>query len=82
MSSLFRLTNISGGQIVCDLVGEDNTLRLDNKQTKTIKDIEITPHLKNLVEKGLILSEEVQLEEPNVTKKNSVQKNSKKVKEE
>ena len=78
MSSLFRLTNISGGQIVCDLVGEDNTLRLDNKQTKTIKDIEITPHIKNLVEKGLILSEEVQLEEPNVTKKNSVQKNSKK----
>ena len=82
MSSLFRLTNISGGQIVCDLVGEDNTLRLDNKQTKTIKDIEITPHIKNLVKKGLILSEEVQLEEPNVTKKNSVQKNSKKVKEE
>lgn len=82
MSSLFRLTNISGGQIVCDLVGEDNTLRLDNKQTKTIKDIEITPHIKNLVEKGLILSEEVQLEESNVTKKNSVQKNSKKVKEE
>lgn len=82
MSSLFRLTNISGGQIVCDLVGEDNTLRLDNKQTKTIKDIEITPHINNLVKKGLILSEEVQLEEPNVTKKNSVQKNSKKVKEE
>ncbi len=82
MSSLFRLTNISGGQIVCDLVGEDNTLRLDNKQTKTIKDIEITPHISNLVKKGLILSEEVQLEESNVTKKNSVQKNSKKVKEE
>lgn len=82
MSSLFRLTNISGGQIVCDLVGEDNTLRLDNKQTKTIKDIEITPHINNLVKKGLILSEEVQLEEPNETKKNSVQKNSKKVKEE
>lgn len=82
MSSLFRLTNISGGQIVCDLVGEDNTLRLDNKQTKTIKDIEITPHINNLVKKGLILSEEVQLEESNVTKKNSVQKNSKKVKEE
>ena len=61
MSSLFRLTNISGGQIVCDLVGEDNTLRLDNKQTKTIKDIEITPHINNLVKKGLILSEEVQL---------------------
>ena len=78
MSSLFRLTNISGGQIVCDLVGEDNTLRLDNKQTKTIKDIEITPHINNLVKKGLILSEEVQLEESNVTKKNSVQKNSKK----
>lgn len=82
MSSLFRLTNISGGQIVCDLVGEDNTLRLNNKQTKTIKDIEITPHINNLVKKGLILSEEVQLEEPNETKKNSVQKNSKKVKEE
>ena len=45
----YKLTNISGGQIVCDLAVEGKTLRLDNKQTTTIKDSEITPHIKNLV---------------------------------
>ena len=64
----YKLTNISGGQIVCDLAVEGKTLRLDNKQTTTIKDSEITPHIKNLVTKGLILSEEVQLSESIETK--------------
>ena len=71
----YKLTNISGGQIVCDLAVEGKTLRLNNKQTKTIKDMEITPHIKNLVLKGLILSEEVV--QPQVTKKITTQKSSK-----
>lgn len=55
----YKLTNISGGQIVCDLATEGKTLRLNNRETKTIKENEITPHIKNLVTKGLILSEDV-----------------------
>lgn len=68
----FKLTNISGGQIVCDLATEGKTLRLDNRQSQTVKDNEITPHIKNLIEKGLILSEEVLKETK--TKKNTASK--------
>lgn len=78
----FKLTNISGGQIVCDLAVKDKTLRLDNKKSKTIKDSEITPHIKNLVSKGLILCEQIVSEETKSTKKSTVQKSSKKEKEE
>lgn len=74
----YKLTNISGGLIVCDLAVVGKTLRLNNKQSETIKDTEITPHIKNLVEKGLILSEEVVIE----TSKNTVKNNSKKNKKE
>ena len=71
----YKLTNISGGQIVCDLAVQGKTLRLNNKQSKTIKDNEITSHIKNLVEKRLILSEEVG--QPQTTKKTTVPKSSK-----
>lgn len=73
----YKLTNISGGQIVCDLAVEGKTLRLNNKQTKTIEDIEMTPHIENLVTKELMVSEVVLVEETKATKKRStVQKNS------
>ena len=72
----YRLTNISGGQIVCDLAVGGKTLRLNNKQTKTIKNTEITPHIINLVTRGLIVSEEI-LVETKVNKKETVS-NSKK----
>lgn len=55
----YKLTNISGGQIVCDLAVKGKTLRLNNNQSETIKDNEITPHIKNLATKELILIEEV-----------------------
>lgn len=71
----YKLTNISGGQIVCDLAVQGKTLRLNNKQSKTIKETEITPHIKNLVSKGLILSEGVS--QPQVTKKTTASKSSK-----
>ena len=51
----YKVTNISGGQIVCDLASKGNTLRLNNRQSKTIKDAEITPHIKNLETKELII---------------------------
>lgn len=71
-----KLTNISGGQIVCDLAVQGKTLRLNNKQSKTIKDNEITSHIQNLVVKRLILSEEVTT--PQVTKKETTSTRSKK----
>ena len=73
----YKLTNISGGQIVCDLAIKGKTLRLNNKQSQTIKDNEITPHIENLVNKGLILSEKVSEETKVTTKKTTVSKNSK-----
>ena len=76
----YKLTNVSGGLIVCDLAIKGKTLRLANKQTETIKDKELTPHIKNLVLKGLILSEEVSDEI--YSKKEAVSKNSNKKKEE
>ena len=63
----YNLTNISGGQIVCDLAVKGKTLRLNNRQSKTIKDTEITPHIMNMIDKGLILS--VQVLETKTTKK-------------
>lgn len=71
-----KLTNISGGQIVCDLAVQGKTLRLNNKQSKTIKDNEITSHIQNLVAKRLLLSEEV--ETPQATKKETTSTRSKK----
>lgn len=71
-----KLTNISGGQIVCDLAVQGKTLRLNNKQSKTIKDNEITSHIQNLVVKRLILSEEVTT--PQATKKETTSTRSKK----
>ena len=74
----YKLKNISGGQIVCDLAIKGKTLRLNNKQTATIKDTEITPHINNLIAKGLILGEKT----VETKTKKSAQKSSKKEKEE
>ena len=53
----YKLTNISGGQIVCDLASGE-TLRLDNKQSTTIKDSDITEHIRVLEKRGYMLCEE------------------------
>ena len=76
----YKLTNISGGQIVCDLAVKGKTLRLDNKQSTTIKDTEITPHIKNNVALGLILSEHFEAKTTKATK--TTTKSSVKEKEE
>lgn len=78
----YKLTNISGGQIVCDLAVKGKTLRLNNRQSKTIKDTEITNHIKNLVSKRLVLSEQISVEEVKIIKKKAVQKDSSEEKEE
>ena len=74
----YKLLNVSGGLIVCDLATGE-TLRLGHKKSMTIKDTEITPHIMNLVSKGLMLSEEVSNE---ITSKKETVKNSNKKKEE
>lgn len=57
-----KLTNISGGLIVCDLAVQGKTLRLNNKQSMTIPENEITSHIENIIKSGLILSEEILVE--------------------
>ena len=58
---MIELQNISGGQIVCDLKTEGKTLRLDNKDITTIDDFEVTEHIENLVNKGLLISKSVKV---------------------
>lgn len=54
------LTNLSGGLIVCDLKskGKDKkdvkTLRLNNRQSDTCDEGEISKHLEVLIGKGLV----------------------------
>lgn len=64
----YKLTNISGGQLVCDLAVKGETLRLDNKKSKTIKDNEMTPHIMNMSNKKLILIEKISNETKSVKK--------------
>ena len=58
---MIELQNISGGQIVCDLKTEGKTLRLDNKDITTIDDFEVTEHIENLGNKGLLISRSVKV---------------------
>ena len=77
---LYKLTNISGGQLVCDTAIKGKTLRLNDKQSETIKDTEMTPYIERQVKMGIILSEIVSEETKPI--KTAVSKNSKKEKEE
>ena len=77
MFMLYKVTNISGGELVCDLAVQGKTLRLNNKQSTTIKENEITPHIKNLVKKGLVLIEEIPVETQTITKKTTTKGSNK-----
>lgn len=50
---MVKLTNISGGLLVCDIKNGD-TLRLNNKQSNTYPDSAITKHIEHLVSSGLV----------------------------
>lgn len=65
---MITLINRIGGQLVCDL-NSGETLRLNNKESATIKDSEITGYLECLIQKGLVVS--------NVVKEPKTQKKSK-----
>jgi len=76
---LIKLTNRTGGEWV-DTLKSGATIRLKNKESKTVNDTEVTKHIENLIKKGLVFSETVQTE----TKKTVANKKSgdKEVKEE
>ena len=83
--SLLRLTNNSGGQMVCDLFGERKTLRLNHKESDVIQETEVTTHITNIIAKGLLLSEVITEVEPTVVeniKKSTSKKSGSKEKEE
>ena len=71
--SLITLTNKTGGQLVCSL-NSGNTLRLNNKQSTTVKDTEVTQHIETLVSKGLVISRVVKEKEITPTPKKSKEK--------
>ena len=54
----YKLTNISGGLLVCDLNTLGKTLRLQHKQSIIIPESEITPHMWNLIVNYIILCTE------------------------
>lgn len=62
-----NLTNKSGGLIVCDLKGVNGknirTLRLKNNQSETCREDEVTPHIENLIAKGLVRREDIKTAE-------------------
>lgn len=51
---MYSIQNVSGGLLVCSLKDPSKTLRLNNKETTTISDKEVTPYLENLAVKGYI----------------------------
>jgi hypothetical protein len=77
---MVQVTNISGGQIVCDLKS-GATLRINNKQSQTINDNEVTDYLKTLEKKGLMKFKTLTDEQVEI-KKTTSKKSSSKAKEE
>lgn len=71
---MYRVLNISGGQLVCDL-GGGGTLRLDDKEDMNIKDTDMTDHIQHLESLGYIKCTKVAEETPVVK---SPAKNNKK----
>lgn len=50
---MYRVLNISGGQLVCTLAS-GNTLRLDDRKYQEIKDTDMTDYLKHIESLGLV----------------------------
>lgn len=69
----YTVTNKAKRPIVCPLDSK-NTLRLPINGQTVIKDSQVTSHIKNLSEKGLLVLSEV--EEKPVTKRNTTTKRS------
>lgn len=50
---MFRITNISGGQLVCNLK-DGTTLRLNNKQSANVSAGNITKYLRDIEKQRLV----------------------------
>ena len=55
----FKITNISGGQIVASLKDPKESFRLNNKCSTVLTEGQMTSHIENLINKGLLVSDEV-----------------------
>lgn len=51
---MYKITNISSGEIVCNLAKGD-TFRIASQSTQNVEDTEMTPYLFNIENKGLIM---------------------------
>lgn len=59
---MYRVLNISGGQIVCTLASGE-TLRLNDRKHTEIKDTDMTDYLKHIESLGLIKCTKIVVEE-------------------
>lgn len=66
---MYRVTNISGGQLVCTLADGKTTLRLDNKKSEEVSEKNMTPYLRSIEKKKLVKI--VQIEDKTTAKTNS-----------
>lgn len=56
---MFRVTNISGGMLVCTLADGKTTLRLKDGKHEDIEDGLMTKHLRNIEKKKLVTVEDL-----------------------
>lgn len=50
---MYRVLNLSGGQLVCTLASGE-TLRVDDRKTKEVKDTDMTEYLEHLESIGYV----------------------------
>lgn len=51
---MYKVKNISGGQLVCTLADKVTTLRVDNKATEEVADELMTDYIRSLEKKKLV----------------------------
>lgn len=68
---MYRVMNISGGQLVCTLADKKTTLRLNNKASENVSEDLMTKHLFNIEKQGLIKLEQTSTDTKQTTKVNT-----------
>lgn len=64
---MFRVTNISGGMLVCTLADGKTTLRLKDGKHEDIKESQMTKYLRDIEKKKLVKVEDISTPAPAVS---------------
>ncbi len=73
---MYKLLNLSGGQLVCTL-NSGKTLRVDDRKTEEISDEDRVGYIEHLESEGLVKCTKIVTEEPAVSPKKSKKQNEK-----